>query len=272
MQVSDKHLFEREVSISMSSNVSPLQPEDKPLTKKQQAILDRETELLDLAKMLVEQGGYANLTMDKLAAASPYSKGTIYNHFNSKEDVIVALCIKVITDEIALFKRIQTFEGGTREKVVAIQAATHIHTRMDPTFATTMLMAKTTWVSEKASKQRMDKLNQLEELIVDLADELITSAIEAKDLSLANAHSVDTIVFATWAMAFGSNALIVNATNSRCIERIKDRYSVLYNVNMLLDGLGWVPLSQEFDYRKTWRRVEEELFSDEIAYLESIGR
>ncbi|MEF1308012.1 TetR/AcrR family transcriptional regulator, partial [Vibrio owensii] len=49
------------------------------LTKKQQAIADREVELIQLAKSLVQEQGFANLTMDKLTAASPYSKGTIYN-------------------------------------------------------------------------------------------------------------------------------------------------------------------------------------------------
>ncbi|MCV5655689.1 hypothetical protein OFN54_30590, partial [Escherichia coli] len=47
------------------------------LTKKQQAIADREIELIQLAKSLVQEQGFANLTMDKLTASSPYSKGTI---------------------------------------------------------------------------------------------------------------------------------------------------------------------------------------------------
>lgn len=55
------------------------------LTKKQQAIADREVELIQLAKSLVQEQGFANLTMDKLTSASSYSKGTIYNHFCSKE-------------------------------------------------------------------------------------------------------------------------------------------------------------------------------------------
>ncbi len=55
------------------------------LTKKQQAIADREVELVQLAKSLVQEQGFANLTMDKLTAASSYSKGTIYNHFVAKK-------------------------------------------------------------------------------------------------------------------------------------------------------------------------------------------
>lgn len=63
------------------------------MTKKQQAIANREMELIELAQELVKEQGFANFTMDKLTSRSPYSKGTIYNHFCSKEDVVLALCI-----------------------------------------------------------------------------------------------------------------------------------------------------------------------------------
>ncbi len=40
------------------------------LTKKQQAIADREVELIELAKTIVQKEGFIYLTMDKLTAAS----------------------------------------------------------------------------------------------------------------------------------------------------------------------------------------------------------
>ncbi len=85
------------------------------LTKKQQAIADREVELVQLAKSLVQEQGFANLTMDKLTAASPYSKGTIYNHFCSKEDVILALCIHSLKSE-AVFLSVRQILMATRVK------------------------------------------------------------------------------------------------------------------------------------------------------------
>ncbi|GAK88019.1 transcriptional regulator TetR family [Vibrio ponticus] len=45
------------------------------LTKKQQAIADREVELILLAKSLVQEQGFSNLTMDKLTALSLIQKG-----------------------------------------------------------------------------------------------------------------------------------------------------------------------------------------------------
>ncbi|MEZ9229866.1 TetR/AcrR family transcriptional regulator [Vibrio amylolyticus] len=242
------------------------------ISKKQQAIADREVELTMLAKALVQEQGFSNLTMDKITAASPYSKGTIYNHFCSKEDVVLALCIHSLKTEALLFDRIGAFEGNTRERVIAMHVALRIYARMEPVLSTCAIMAKSPWVLEKASSERLAELNQLEEVVIGQADQLTNLAVESGDLKFSPGVGSDAIVFANWSVAFGSNALTQNASNSHCISRIQDPYSVLHNANMLLDGLGWKPLSTEWDYRKTWQRVESELYSEEVAYLESVGR
>ncbi|MCC2523686.1 TetR/AcrR family transcriptional regulator [Vibrio coralliilyticus] len=242
------------------------------LTKKQQAIADREIELILLAKALVQKEGWSNLTMDKLTAASPYSKGTIYNHFSSKEDAIVALCIHSLKSEAVLFARAADFEGCTREKIIAMHVGYRIYTRMEPILSMCALMAKNPFVLEKASPERVKELNELEEQVIEGADQLVNYAVESGDLKFSPGISSDAIVFANWSIAFGSNALTQNASNSHCINRLQDPFSVLHNANMLLDGLNWKPLSSEWDYKKTWRRVEQELFSQEIEYLNSVGR
>ncbi|MFM2577994.1 TetR/AcrR family transcriptional regulator [Vibrio fortis] len=242
------------------------------MTKKQQAIAEREVELMLLARDIVREQGFGNLTMDKLTAASSYSKGTIYNHFCSKEDVVLALCIHSLKTEAMLFARSGEFEGTSREKVMALHVAYRIYARMEPVLSTCAIMAKSPWILEKASPTRVQELNQLEEMVIQHADELVNRAVEAGDLKFSSGIGSDAIVFANWSIAFGSNALNQNASNSHCIQRIQDPYSVLHNANMLLDGLNWQPLSSEWDYKKTWRRVEQELFSEEVAYLESVGR
>lgn len=242
------------------------------LTKKQQAIADREVELTLLAKALVQEQGWSNLTMDKLTAASSYSKGTIYNHFCSKEDVILALCIHSLKSEAILFARAGEYQGNSREKVIALHVGYRIYARMEPVLSTCAIMAKSPWVLEKASPERVKELNTLEELVIDHADKLVHVAVENGDLQFSPGIGSDAIVFANWSIAFGSNALTQNASNSHCIKRLKDPFTVLNNANMLLDGLGWKPLSTHWDYRKTWRQVELSLFSQELEYLESVGR
>ncbi|MDN3681164.1 TetR/AcrR family transcriptional regulator [Vibrio tapetis] len=244
---------------------------NETLSKKQQSIVNREIELINLAKTLVEEQGFANFTMDKLTAISPYSKGTIYNHFCSKEDVVLALCILSLKKEAAMFIRSSAFEGTSREKVMAMHVAYRLYVQMEPVLSDCAMTAKTPWVLDKASPKRVQELNKLEEEVIKSADLLVQHAVETGDLQYSSGLSADAIVFANWSVAFGSNALAKNASESYCIDRLQDPYSVLHNASILLDGLNWKPLSSEWDYRKTWQRVEQELFPEEVAFLASKG-
>jgi len=238
-------------------------------TKKQQAIADREIELIELAKELVKKQGFSNFTMDKLTAQSSYSKGTIYNHFCSKEDVILALCILSLKKESSMLMRALTFEGTTREKVMAMHTAYRIYVLLEPVLSDCVMTARTPWVLEKASSERVKELNRLESQVINEAGKLVQKAVEVGDLQFGPGLSSDAIVFANWSVAFGSNAFAKYSANSFWNDKISDPFSVLQNSNLILDGLKWKPLSSEWDYRKTCQRVEKEIFTKELAYLES---
>ena len=75
------------------------------LSKSEQKKVNREEELVDLAVVIINEQGFAGLSLEKLTAKSCYSKGTIYNHFSSKEDCLSALCIRAISSILDLFKR-----------------------------------------------------------------------------------------------------------------------------------------------------------------------
>ena len=46
---------------------------------------------------------------------------------------------------------------------------------------------------------------------------------------------------------------------------IADPYlAVRRNMNVMVDGLGWQPLSTEVDYMQVFDRVQNEVFADEL--------
>lgn len=235
---------------------------DKPvLSKRQQTIANREAELLNIAEKLVCEYGFANFTMDKLTANTNYSKGTIYNHFISKEDLITALCIKSLTAEIELFKQAMTFPGNSREKCLAVLYAYQKHAFEHPILFMCVLSAKTQAVMEKSSEQRLELEEKLSKEVTHYCDTLFGNAIEGGSLKLNCGMSAESYIFATWAMAFGTNALMVSASSVETISRLSDRIAQLDNINILLDGMGWQPLSNQFDYQDTWQRVQAMLAS-----------
>jgi hypothetical protein len=49
---------------------------------------------------------------------------------------------------------------------------------------------------------------------------------------------------------------------------IEEARDALYsNYHALLDGLGWRPLTREWDYQKTFERIRREVFADEYRQL-----
>lgn len=237
--------------------------------KRQQAIAEREELLLVLAEGIIEQQGASNLTMDKLVAASDYSKGTVYNHFSSKEDLFCALCVKYIRQLLTRFARLRDFEGSSREKVLACHYAYRLHMLMNPTLFAITMMSQTPAVQEKSSKTRLEEHQECERQATAFIDELHQDAVKQGDLPINIGVSVNSLVFASWAMSFGTNSLLAVATNLETVQRLEMDNTLLVNISLLMDGMGWTPLSSEFDYQQTWDRIGRELFSDDLAKLQS---
>jgi len=67
----------------MECPVSKLIKSIPPLSRKQREIATREQLILDTAQNILHEQGYSHLTMERIAEATEYSKGTIYYHFSS---------------------------------------------------------------------------------------------------------------------------------------------------------------------------------------------
>ena len=102
------------------------------LTRKQREIAAREGLILDTAFELLIERGYLGLTMERIAAGVEYSKGTIYQHFPNKEEVVAALSIRSAEQRIEMFQRAATFQGNPRERMTGIGVADDLFVRLYP--------------------------------------------------------------------------------------------------------------------------------------------
>jgi AcrR family transcriptional regulator len=237
------------------------------LSKSEKKKADREEELVDLAVSILNEDGFGGMSLEKLAAQSCYSKGTIYNHFSSKEDCLSALCIRAVSSIMTFFKRALEFKGCSREKVVAVHYAYQLYARMQPTLFMAVLSSKAPGVREKTSVERMQLMDALELEINAFSDQMFRDAIEDGSLVLLAHLSIETLSFSNWAMSFGTNALANNATEATAVNRLNPNTVLLQNISILLDGMNWQPLSKDWNYQETWQRVENEIFSDDIQLI-----
>ncbi len=237
------------------------------LSKSEQKKVDREEELVDLAVTILNEHGFAGLSLEKLTAKSCYSKGTIYNHFSSKEDCLSALCIRAVSSILDLFMRALTFNGNSREKAVAVHYAYQLYSHLEPTLFMAVLSSKAPGVREKTSIERTEVMDTLEFEINNFSDAMFRNAVADGSMQLPAHLSVETLTFSNWAMSFGTNALATSAIEAKAVNRLDPNTLLLQNISILLDGMNWQPLSKDWDYQKTWQRVENEIFADDVHLL-----
>jgi AcrR family transcriptional regulator len=227
----------------------------EPISKRQHAKQLREQELLGLAQQILQQEGFAGLTMDRLTALSSVSKGTIYNHFCSKEDLFTALSVDSLQRQLRLFQRAQLIPGHSREQALALHLAYHRFSMMEPTLFLCLLTATTPAVVEKSSPARLALRQQLEMQLATICEQLIAQAIAQGDLELPPGQHADALAFIQWAQAFGSNALLKPTQQLGLFSQLLPQPTLLLGINLLLDGLNWKPLSRDWDYQASWQRM-----------------
>lgn len=229
----------------------------------------REDEILDQALVIIEQQGLSALTVDKVVASVSYSKGTVYNHFSSKEDIYTALCNRNMRQLDHLFRRAVDIDTSERHKMTAIGFAYMLMTLLTPQSFTLMMNAKTE-IFKKATPERGEEHEQLDGVLFDICNQVIIDAIAKKELQLKAGMEQSEATFSFYAMAFGTIGLLLKKDRS-CQSTIggmlEDR--VIAHGNIVMDGLGWLPAptpEPEFiDYLKT------KVFVDEITVLHARG-
>ncbi len=235
--------------------------------RKKNEVRQRESHLLDVAREMLVAQGYAGLSLERLADATNYSKGTIYIHFKTKEDLVTALASQTMEQRASLFDRACRFQGGSRERMLGIGFADELFARLYPQAFRSELIIKMADLEDRASDERKDVLRAQEKRCIGLTLRPIEEGVAAGDLS--SSVVVPQIMIAVMTMCIGTHTAVTNF--GPVLARIDgpEPFSMLRdNIQILLDGFGWKPLSSERDHAQTYRRIATEVFPHEC---ESVG-
>jgi len=236
--------------------------------RKQREVREREAGMLVLARALIGEHGLRGFTMDKLAAVSEYSKGTIYQHFTSKEDLYAALAIEHMQGRIHRFQQAAAFAGNSRERLTAIGLSEELYVLGNlPEYR--MQMAITMEVfSSNAREERMQAITALEMQCMGISGGIVRDAIANGDLLLRDGASPEGLTLVLWGSYIGTFKMFVCRTSEPCAAMppgldIDPVANLSQHIQFLLDGYGWKPHSSEFDFQATRARVLESVFPDE---------
>ena len=95
----------------------------------------------------------------------------------------------------------------------------------------------------------------------------ISNAKENGDLKLPSGMCFEQVTFALWSTAWGAMALVTSKGNSPKLNPMLLERETFTNTRLLLDGFKWLPLSNEWDYSDSIRRITKEIFQPEIDLL-----
>lgn len=228
----------------------------------------REELILAEGRRMVLESGYLGLNMDRLARAIDYSKGTIYQHFTTKEDLLLGIVTEGKLVRADLFRRAGSFDGRPREKMAAIGVADRLFALLHPEHFQVEHLVRLDSVWDKTGPERRARLEAADTCCSDACRAIIRDAIASGDLALEEEEAWG-MFFLLMAASLGTHLLASDPGRlahhgfddpDRHMRRNYDRY---------LDAWGWKPLSTDQDSAETYRRIGEELFREEYRRLDA---
>ena len=231
----------------------------------------REQEMLNGAKQIIITEGEVALSIDKLVSKLPYSKGTFYNHFTCKEDIILAISTEHVEKLAHLFTRALSFNGNSREKALAIHVGSVLHSRANPEDFMIGVSVKTASCSSKASPLRHQQHLEAERLLLSPIFAHYRQAVDSGECLLPEGMGVEQLAFTSYSIDFGTQLLLMGE-NEHCSIRsqLNAERELLNSINLIHDGMCWQPLTKDFDWRGSVERIKKEIFAAELAQINNL--
>lgn len=228
-------------------------------SRRQREFDQREKLFLDTARNIIRKEGISALTMDKIAEQTEYAKGTVYKHFSCKEDILCGLCLDSLGLMYEMFQQSLTWEGNSREKIICIGVGYQLYTQHFPEEFDLLIAARTNNIREKASPERLERMDQVDTLVMNAIRGVIQLAIQSGDLTLKQGMRIDDLCLGLWAMSFGLLVLDSARDLITGLELSETNNLLLNQMSSLLDGYQWHPLSTEYDYHTTYKKTFQHL-------------
>lgn len=237
-------------------------------TRKQREIAQRHELFLNVARDLMHREGFHQVSMDRVAEIAEYSKGTVYQHFNCKEQILVEICNLAMTRLLTLGEKAAAYPGNHKERLLAFFFANDVWQQSDTNDVSMMQNMHSDSVLAKISEVSRNEHERLEHGIISLVAGIIQSAMDDGDLPRSNLTPVE-MVFALWSTCHGSQ-IIRSCGLPEVALGINDPGRVVLGfVQAALNGFGWQPLMNDRDTARLMEEFEQHYFRDELHTLAS---
>lgn len=234
-------------------------------SRKQREVEQREALILQVAREMLLEHGYLGLRMDQIADRIEYSKGTIYQHFPNKEEIILALANQALEKRSAMFVHAATLRSGSRDRLTAAGAAAELFIELFPDYFQIEQIIRINSVWAKTTEQRQHLMRGCENRCISVITDIVKDAIAEGDMQMPADRCPQDLVFGLWAMCLGAFGIIASHSSLHEIGIADPIAAHWFNTNQMLDAYGWRPLGTERDYAAMVDAVKSELRSSDLC-------
>jgi AcrR family transcriptional regulator len=231
--------------------------------RKKREYAQREKLIISTARKLLLDLGYLDLNMDRIAEVTEYSKGTIYQHFSCKEEILVQMLTESVQAVGKFLERGAQFQGTPREKMAALTIGWDLFIQLNPDHFKSRLLLQNETIRAKASPVLQKNLEKAEQNNMAIVSGVIREGVSQGYVQLREGVTPEEVSFGLWTGALGAYVLMSYEVNLQALGISDPRKAVWDNIHALLDGFGWHPLYHELNWGETRSRIFREIFPDE---------
>ncbi len=216
----------------------------------------REQRFLQAARTQIREQGLLALQMAPVARACDYATGTLYQHFASKEDLLLALCAEQAAKRVEILLRAGRWEANSRDRMFALVTGDMLFALASPDHFRLTQYVFTEVVWRAASECRRQAVLDAHEPIGALVGGIVHDAISCGDLD-ARGRAPLELAIGQWSMTIGMHTL-VHAEGVLEFFHLHEPYPMLLrHVQLHLNGLGWKPLLDPFDEQRLQEKIDQ---------------
>lgn len=213
--------------------------------RRQRDVAEREERILSAALELIRADGLLSLQMSRIAEKCEYAVGTLYQHFASKEDLLLALVTNVVRDHLHLMNRCRAWDAPPRHRMMAIAMADIVFVRKHPDYFRVLQYSLCGVAWNATSAERRQGFLEAQAPLIKVVVDIFGDALARGDLPVGT--RIEDLAIGPWALCFGYHNL-VHAEGLLDSLTLKEPYRLMcQHLQCLLDGFRWQPLPDPND-------------------------
>lgn len=208
--------------------------------RRQRELGNREQLILENARELIRAEGLLNLQMARLAEKCEYAVGTLYQHFSSKEDLLLEITRQDVVEHAELIQRVAQWPGSPRDRIFGLAVADIMFVRRSPDHfrISQYVFCEVVW--NAASAARRQAVIDAQAPIAAAAVGIVNDAVANGSLDLKGMPP-EQLCLGLWALVIGMHDM-VHAEGVMSAFSVPDPYRLMCrHLQSLLNGQGWTP-------------------------------